>query len=235
MAVPRHRRPCSRDRSRLLLDVQGELRRRLLASVPRWQAVAKLGNTLADAAKLRAWTDHVCQPRHPLVACRRELDRSAVCADRKQWAASDTCPTGRVATPATGDYRATPVTDGATGGQQLLPFVEFDGLGTTPEQSVRIARRAASVFLAYLEQSTNRSNVPKSNRIAVQVISAASTDSAKVYQGAQTDCPDPGVPRGDDRHPRPCVRARERLPFGCVKARKTDSSVESRRLGGGNA
>lgn len=96
---------------------------------------------------------------------------------------------GGVATPATGDYRATPVTDGATGGQQLLPFVEFDGLGRTPEQAVRIAERAASVFLAYLEQSTNRSNVPKSNRIAVQVISAASTDGAKVIQGRKLTAP----------------------------------------------
>ena len=89
-------------------------------------------------------------------------------------------PNGQ-ATAATGDYLASPVTDASTGGQQLLPFLQFDGTGSTPGQATRMARRAVSVFLKYLSDTSNSSKIPQSNRIVLQVVSPATLDDAQVF------------------------------------------------------
>lgn len=88
-----------------------------------------------------------------------------------------------------GDYLAFPVTDSSTGGQQVLPFLEFAGTGSTPKEAVEIARRAVTVFLTYLNESSNSSNISKSNRVVLQVVSAATVDNAKVVKGRKKTAP----------------------------------------------
>jgi capsular polysaccharide biosynthesis protein len=92
---------------------------------------------------------------------------------------------GGQATAASGDFSVSPVFDST--GQSLLPIIQFDGTGSTPQQAVRVARRATTAFLSYLAQ--NSAPIAKRNRVETKVLSTATVAGAKVATGRKLTIP----------------------------------------------
>jgi hypothetical protein len=77
----------------------------------------------------------------------------------------------RKAGPLNGDVLATVVKDPTSG--VLLPMIELQGLSTSPEDAVTLARRSARALSAYLEQQQRANHVPSSDRVVLQQIMEA--------------------------------------------------------------
>jgi hypothetical protein len=93
---------------------------------------------------------------------------------------------GGHATSATGDYLASPV---SAANQSALPVLEFDGTGGTPQQAINVTRAAATTFLSYLNNQSNRANVPSASRVDIQVISSASPNDTQLIKGRKLTIP----------------------------------------------
>jgi cytoskeletal protein RodZ len=81
--------------------------------------------------------------------------------------------------PREGSYTASPVVKslgGELGSQpvtQIVPLVQIDALAHSPERAVAIARRASTVFRAYLGQSQVQARIPTRQRVVVEVLTGA--------------------------------------------------------------
>lgn len=80
-------------------------------------------------------------------------------------------------------YSATPVIDPAAGS---LPFVEIDGLATSPARAVQVASTVSSRFLSYVQ--SNSKPIQPNQRIVVQPVSLAA-DNVKVVKSRSKTLP----------------------------------------------
>ena len=92
-------------------------------------------------------------------------------------------PNGR-ATLAGGDYLVSAVTDQS---QQnaTLPLLEVDGTATSASRAARVASRASSTFISFVQHT----RAPSAQRIDVQVVTPAQAADAKVVHGRKLTTP----------------------------------------------
>ncbi len=86
-----------------------------------------------------------------------------------------------------GDYVAAPVQDPVTPGQ--TQFLTFAGMATSPAEAVRIARRATSTFLSYLDEQSQDARVSRGDRVVLKVVTKARLGNAKVIADRKKTIP----------------------------------------------
>jgi hypothetical protein len=85
------------------------------------------------------------------------------------------------------NYIAAPVQDPVTPGQSQ--FLTFAGTATSPVEAVRIARRATSTFLNYLDTQSQDAGVSRNERVVLKVVTKARLATARVVEDRKKTIP----------------------------------------------
>jgi hypothetical protein len=74
--------------------------------------------------------------------------------------------------PLHGVVSANSLIDSRTSQRSTLPLLAISADAATPDKALKLARRAARAFTGYVTDEQNRSGIPQSQRVQLQVISA---------------------------------------------------------------